>query len=306
VINFRLTTTSDAAGNFNVDESDANNAVTISVNTIPAEFKLPTIPPVLAVGSSRYQVFKGENGAEAESAAVALGAHLVTINSVEEDVALIRIMGSDAFLAFFPNLGRPFDYTYDLTQTKTVALGSAYWIGRFSVPTMGSGSDFPERYLMYSFATAWSSGEVSSYSGQMSPNNRVDPGISFAPAVMPRAMPFYFMNIGAGAGDRGNWASTQGIYPAGGISPYQAALGLAEIILQDAVHIAGSKVDDVLISLSEASELFGWAGADLLIGGAGNDTIDGGDGWDIADYANSPNPIKVDLRLSSGQVVQDG
>ena len=47
---------SDAAGNFNVDGSDANNTVTISVNTVPAD----TTPPTIAITSDRSTLAFGQ------------------------------------------------------------------------------------------------------------------------------------------------------------------------------------------------------------------------------------------------------
>ena len=38
----------------------------------------------------------------------------------------------------------------------------------------------------------------------------------------------------------------------------------------------------------------------------GADTVDGRSGYDIVYYTTSPNPIKVDMRLGTGQVIDDG
>jgi len=47
---------SDAAGNFNVDGSDANNAVSMTVNTVPAD----TVPPTIAISSNRLTLSVGQ------------------------------------------------------------------------------------------------------------------------------------------------------------------------------------------------------------------------------------------------------
>jgi Ca2+-binding RTX toxin-like protein len=39
---------------------------------------------------------------------------------------------------------------------------------------------------------------------------------------------------------------------------------------------------------------------------AGNDTVDGKDGWDEVYYSNAPTGIRVDMGLSTGQVIEDG
>ena len=76
-------------------------------------------------------------------------------------------------------------------------------------------------------------------------------------------------------------------------------------------------------TFSGVYRLRGSALGDLLVGGgagrnggdfsfeafepmAGNDTVQGKDGWDEVYYASSPTGIRVDLSLSSGQVIEDG
>jgi len=240
--------------------------------------------PVFAYGDSRYVVVPG-SWTEAESAAMLLGGHLVTINSLEEDNALTQIMGSAAFLANYPDIGYGFEYTYTeptypgfslRSTTKTVQLGPAYWIGLTSNPPHIS------PYVTYPQIESWSSGEVSTYRGQRSPHNQLSIGTGFpVPAVVPNPIPAFFMKIGAGAGDYGKWAVTNyyqfNFYS---VNPYRASFGLAEITLADALNIQGSEFADVLISESESSELIGVAGTDLLMGSAGNDTLNGDDGDD--------------------------
>jgi len=68
--------------------------------------------------------------------------------------------------------------------------------------------------------------------------------------------------------------------------------------------VRGTALDDELIGGGSGRTTTGVA-IEVFRGNAGNDTIDGGDGKDIADYANSPNAISVNLALSTGQV-QDG
>jgi Ca2+-binding RTX toxin-like protein len=69
-------------------------------------------------------------------------------------------------------------------------------------------------------------------------------------------------------------------------------------------EVRGSALDDELVG-GGAGRITTGTAIEVFRASAGNDTIDGGDGFDISDYANSPNPIKVDLTLSTGQV-QDG
>jgi Ca2+-binding RTX toxin-like protein len=69
-------------------------------------------------------------------------------------------------------------------------------------------------------------------------------------------------------------------------------------------EVRGSALDDELVGGGAGRTTTGTA-VEVFRGSAGNDTIDGGDGFDVADYANSPNAIKVDLTLGSRQV-QDG
>jgi len=47
---------SDAAGNFNVDGSDANNTVSITINTVPAD----TTPPTIAVSTNKTSLSAGQ------------------------------------------------------------------------------------------------------------------------------------------------------------------------------------------------------------------------------------------------------
>ena len=192
--------------------------------------------PVFAYGNSRYVVVPGKSWAEAESAATFFGAHLATINSLEEDNALTQIMGSAAFLANYPDIGYRFKHTYTeaiypdfslKSTTKTVQLGPAYWIGLISDPIRDG------TYLNFGWITSWSSGELSTYSGQMSPHNKLSIGSGFpVPAVLPSPQTAHTMKIGAGAGDYGNWAVTN-LYDNDfyNINPYKASFGLAEIVL---------------------------------------------------------------------------
>jgi hypothetical protein len=56
VVSVGSTKFSDAAGNFNVDGSDANNTVSISVNTVPAD----TTPPTISLVSSKTSLTYGQ------------------------------------------------------------------------------------------------------------------------------------------------------------------------------------------------------------------------------------------------------
>jgi len=69
-------------------------------------------------------------------------------------------------------------------------------------------------------------------------------------------------------------------------------------------EVRGSALDDELIGGGVGRITTGTA-VEVFRGSAGNDTIDGAGGFDVADYANSPNAINVNLALSTGQV-QDG
>lgn len=259
------------------------------------------LKPVFAIGASRYQVVAGATWADAESAAVEAGGHLVTINSEKEDRSLTRIMGSDAFLQFYSDLGRSFNYNYrgldGLTQPRTAQLGAAYWIG-LHLPRgdgLGPTSDSPPGSVGSTPAQwVWSSGEASDYRGRTSPNNELEQGMVALPAVAPIFKTVHAMKIGAGASDLGDWAYTGSVYPSSIINPYQAVRGLAEITAQDAQNIHGGKLADVLMSDPGGSQLSGFegndwlmgdAGNDTLVGGTGNDTLQGGAGHDTAVYS---------------------
>lgn len=70
-------------------------------------------------------------------------------------------------------------------------------------------------------------------------------------------------------------------------------------------RIRGSALGDSLVGGGA-----GRSGGDFSFEGfepmAGNDTVDGKDGWDEVYYFNAPTGIRVDLSLSSGQVIEDG
>lgn len=76
--------------------------------------------------------------------------------------------------------------------------------------------------------------------------------------------------------------------------------------------VIGSSFDDVIGGTIRADviqggdgndTLSGDAGRDTLRGGAGDDTLDGGTGADIADYAQTPDGVHVDLRIAGAQFV---
>jgi Ca2+-binding RTX toxin-like protein len=72
-----------------------------------------------------------------------------------------------------------------------------------------------------------------------------------------------------------------------------------------AYAIWGSEFDDLLEGGGTGHSLQG-APFEVFRGEAGNDTINGRTGSDIATYTSSPNAIVVDMRLASGQVINDG
>jgi uncharacterized delta-60 repeat protein len=69
----------------------------------------------------------------------------------------------------------------------------------------------------------------------------------------------------------------------------------------DVAEVRGSSLDDELIGGGNGRTSLG-LGVEVFLGNAGNDTIDGREGWDVAGYFNSPNAIRVDLNLQTGQV----
>ena len=93
--------------------------------------------------------------------------------------------------------------------------------------------------------------------------------------------------------------------------------------LNEADRVGDMAVVVGLDTFSGVYRIRGSALGDLLVGGgagrsggdysfeafepmAGNDTVNGKDGWDEVYYNNAPTGIRVDLSLSTGQVIEDG
>lgn len=64
--------------------------------------------------------------------------------------------------------------------------------------------------------------------------------------------------------------------------------------------LVGNAVANVLIANGGADTLFGGDGSDILFGGGGADILDGGAGADWARFANSKNPVNVDIHAGFG------
>ena len=73
-------------------------------------------------------------------------------------------------------------------------------------------------------------------------------------------------------------------------------------------NVTGSVIADTIRGDNGANVLDGNFGDDILSGAEGDDTLDGGagPGLDTADYSFSTAAIEVDMRLSSGQAIDDG
>ncbi|NBP39997.1 MAG: calcium-binding protein, partial [Betaproteobacteria bacterium] len=72
--------------------------------------------------------------------------------------------------------------------------------------------------------------------------------------------------------------------------------------------VAGIEGTDYADSIAGGTKtmFYGTAAIEVYSPRGGADTVDGRDGYDIVWYSSSPNPIRVDMRLSSGQVIDDG
>ncbi len=67
--------------------------------------------------------------------------------------------------------------------------------------------------------------------------------------------------------------------------------------------IEGGAGNDTLDGGAGADRLIGGDGDDTFINGIGNDTVNGGDGSDIVDYSASTTQVKINLNLTTAQIV---
>lgn len=84
-----------------------------------------------------------------------------------------------------------------------------------------------------------------------------------------------------------------------------AELTVGEDEFNGVSDVRGSAYDDMLVGGGQG-RLNNIFRVEFFRGGAGHDTIDGGGGIDWAQYDSSPAGIVLDMRLSQGQVVNDG
>ncbi|EPX79665.1 calcium-binding protein [Salipiger mucosus] len=99
-------------------------------------------------------------------------------------------------------------------------------------------------------------------------------------------------NLGSGALLPGNAiAGTSGADVLDGTSDGDLMLGYAG---NDTIRGAGGS--DAIEGGPGDDDLFGGSGDDVLIGGSGANAYDGGAGTDVADYANAPGRVLVDLQ----------
>ncbi|MFT4012878.1 MAG: calcium-binding protein [Paracoccus sp. (in: a-proteobacteria)] len=70
--------------------------------------------------------------------------------------------------------------------------------------------------------------------------------------------------------------------------------------------VDGGSGNDVLNGGAGNDSLTGDSGNDTLIGGAGDDRLDGGDGFDLLGYGAATGGIRVNLSLTSAQVIGGG
>jgi Ca2+-binding RTX toxin-like protein len=95
---------SDAAGNFNADGSDANNTVSITVNTVPAD----TTPPTIAVTSSKSSLALGQTATLT-----------FTISESVTDFVVGDITASGGTLSNFTGSGTSYSATFTPTANST-------------------------------------------------------------------------------------------------------------------------------------------------------------------------------------------
>jgi len=296
---------SDSAGNFNADGSDANNTVSMTVNTVPAD----TTPPTIAISSSQSSLTIGQTATLT-----------FAISESVSDFVVGDITVSGGTLSNFAGSGTSYSATFTPTSNSRIGGVVSVASGKFSdaagnLNVDGADANNTVTISVNTVTTATKTGTTAddSLMGSaindaiygLAGNDTLDGGLGADTLIGGAGNDTHYIdNAGdsvvelAGEGTDIEIASLSVYLPANvenlaltGTAYFGVGNTLDNVITGSNAGnlllggvgndtITGGDARDAIFGESGNDSISGGGGIDYLIGGTGNDTIDGGTGAD--------------------------